>query len=78
MNFTVQNAMISCIYMKPTLKTMFKSITQCTTSVLMCSTHHINEQITHLPNFTMLEKKSLRAEKNLQRNSTTMIYSVYV
>ena len=58
--------------MKSTSKTIFESIIQCTTSVLMCLTQHINDKITDLPNFTMLRKKSLRAEKKLERNSTTM------
>ena len=41
---------------------------------LMQEKQHTSIKITNLPNFTALTKKSLRAEKNFKRNSTTMSY----
>ena len=67
-----QNAWFSNIYRLSISKTMFSNIIQWIMSVLMYSTQNSSHKITDLPNFLVLKKKSLRADKNLQRNSTTM------
>ena len=57
---------------------MFSNIIQWIMSVLMYSTQNSSHKITDLPNFLVLKQKSWRADKNLQRNSTTMLLRLFL